>query len=278
MAEARDIPDAVQWTEGMLLAPQHFQVAFRRVEALIAYHVAGLMPFRWGVRRLAFAGALLRQGRVQIVDLEAVMPDGLIVAHPLGGEAPIEIDLKDEREALRLTATTIHLVVIADRAGMRLAGEQAEGRYAPHLGKPVPDENTDDGAVEIAGLRVALGLVRTAGPDLPPHPRYVSLPLCRVGFRDEIFVLEPHAPPLLMVTAETAGHGVIDRIGKQLREKAAALADRLQSPALGEADALAGEAASALGRLVATLPRIEAMLRSHVSHPFDFYLTLADTV
>jgi len=278
MIEARDIPEAVQWTEGMLLAPQHFQLAGRRLEALLAYHLGHLLPFRWGVKRIAFSGALLRQGRVQILDLEAVMPDGLLVVHPLDGAAPLEIDLKSECDALRTAAVTVHLVVMADRAGMRMAGEKGEGRFTTLIGKPVADENPEGGAVEIDRLRVLLGLLTTSGPDLAPHPKYVSLPLCRVGFRDEVFVTEPHAPPLLAVTAETAVYEVVDRIAVQLRDKAAALADRLQGPGLGGGEAVAGEAGAALRAMVATLPRLEAMLQAQVSHPFDFYLALADTI
>jgi|HubBroStandDraft_1064217.scaffolds.fasta_scaffold00022_101 type VI secretion system protein ImpJ len=278
MIEAREIPEAVQWTEGMLLAPQHFQLTGRRLEALLAYHLGHLLPFRWGVRRVAFSGALLRQGRVQVLDLEAVMPDGLVVVHPLEGALPLEIDLKDEREALRKASVTVHLIVMADRAGMRMAGDKGEGRFTVLVGKPVPDENPEGGAVEIDRLRVALGLLTTASPDLPPHPKYVSLPLCRVGFRDEVFTTEPHAPPLLAVTAESAVYETVDRIAVQLRDKAAALADRLQGPGLGGGEVVAGEAGASLRALVATLPRLEAMLQAQVSHPFDLYLALADTV
>jgi type VI secretion system protein ImpJ len=278
MIEAREIPEAVQWTEGMLLAPQHFQLADRRLEALLAYHLGHLLPFRWGVRRIAFSGALLRQGRVQILDLEAVMPDGLVVAHPLDGALPLEIDLKDERDRLRTAPVTIHLVVMADRPGMRMAGERGEGRYTTLIGKPVADENPEGGAVEVDRLRVSMALLTTAAPDLPPHPKYISLPLCRIGFRDEVFVTEPHAPPLLAVTAETLVYQAADRIAVQLRDKAAALADRLQGPGLGGGEVAAGEAGASLRALVATLPRLEAMLQAQVSHPFDFYLTLADTI
>src|SRR5262249_28543467 len=49
---ARDLPAAIQWYEGMLLAPQHFQQSSLRQEALLAYHLAALSPYHWGVSRL----------------------------------------------------------------------------------------------------------------------------------------------------------------------------------------------------------------------------------
>ena len=51
--EAKDIPDAVLWHEGMLLGPQHFQLASRRTEQLVAYLAAATLPYRWGLRRLS---------------------------------------------------------------------------------------------------------------------------------------------------------------------------------------------------------------------------------
>jgi type VI secretion system protein ImpJ len=278
MIEARDIPEAVQWTEGMLLAPQHFQLAGRRLETLLAYHLCHVLPFRWGIRRVAYSSALLRQGRLQILELEAVMPDGLVVVHPLDGAAPLEIDLKAQSDALRTAPVTVHLVVMADRPGMRVAGAAGEGRYAPVIGKPVEDENPDGAAAEIDRLRIVIGLVTTAAPDQPPHPKYVSLPLFRIGFRDEVFVTEPHEPPLLAVTSGTELYKLLDGIAARLRDKAAALADRLQGPGLGGGEVAAGEAGASLRALVMTLPRLEAMLQAQASHPFDFYLTLADTV
>src|SRR5579859_2198002 len=104
------------------------------------------------------------------------MPDGLVVIHPLDGAAALEIDLKDEREALRNVPVTVHLVVMADRAGMRMGGENGEGRYTSRVGVPVDDENAEGAAIEIDRLRVSLNLITTPGPDVPPHPKYVSLP------------------------------------------------------------------------------------------------------
>ena len=41
---ARDVPDAIKWHEGMMLAPQHFQQMALRGEQLLVYHVAAAAP------------------------------------------------------------------------------------------------------------------------------------------------------------------------------------------------------------------------------------------
>ena len=49
---AVDIPLAIQWHDGMLLSPQHFQEADRRSERLLAYHAGHAAQYHWGVVHL----------------------------------------------------------------------------------------------------------------------------------------------------------------------------------------------------------------------------------
>lgn len=48
MVDARRIPSPIQWHEGMMLAPQHFQQAASRTEELLHYHLMSANPFHWG--------------------------------------------------------------------------------------------------------------------------------------------------------------------------------------------------------------------------------------
>ena len=45
MSEAREIPEAIQWHEGMLLSPQHFQQMSLRQDMLSHYHINLSNPF-----------------------------------------------------------------------------------------------------------------------------------------------------------------------------------------------------------------------------------------
>ena len=82
MSTAHDLPEAIQWSEGMLLRPHHFQQATLRQESLLYYHAALIAPFHWGVRHLKIDEVLLVDGGFRVLELEAVMPDGLVVSHP----------------------------------------------------------------------------------------------------------------------------------------------------------------------------------------------------
>ncbi|MBN2124458.1 MAG: type VI secretion system baseplate subunit TssK, partial [Deltaproteobacteria bacterium] len=62
MIDARDLPEAIQWHEGMLLAPQHFQQLSLRSEELLNYFTMMFNPFYWGVRRIRVDESLLIDG------------------------------------------------------------------------------------------------------------------------------------------------------------------------------------------------------------------------
>ncbi|HEV7518390.1 MAG TPA: type VI secretion system baseplate subunit TssK, partial [Thermoanaerobaculia bacterium] len=81
---ARELPAAIQWHEGMLLAPQHFQQMALRQEDLLGYHAAALSPYHWGVRQMEHDASLLVAGTFRLTALEAVLPDGLVVAWQSG--------------------------------------------------------------------------------------------------------------------------------------------------------------------------------------------------
>ena len=77
--DARRVPEAIDWHEGMLLAPQHFQQLSLRTEEMLHYHSAALVPFPWGVLRLAIDEAALTQGFLRVSEIEAVLPDGPVL-------------------------------------------------------------------------------------------------------------------------------------------------------------------------------------------------------
>lgn len=274
MIDPRTIPEAVQWYEGMLLAPQHFQLADRRMEALAAYHLRAASPFHWGVRRLAIDSSLLLTGIVRVTELEAILPDGLVVIHPLPESPPLEINLQAERDALRTAPQAVHLVV-PTTATHAVTGLNRRYRSVP--GAAVPDDNTGDGEVPVARLRPNPALAASPAPAEPPHDKYTSLPLALISLRGEAFTAEPFAPPRVDVPLGTPLSDAGRAVAVALRERAAGLAERVLAAPAGS-EAVAGEAAATIRALVGPLPRLEAMLTAQSVHPFALYLTLCDVL
>jgi type VI secretion system protein ImpJ len=277
LTDARTIPEAVQWHEGMLLSPQHFQLSARRAEALTGYLLEAAAPFCWGVQRLQIDQGLLLEAVFRVVELEAVLPDGLLVLYPSGDDEPrLELDFKSAELDPRVAPVTVHIAVAARTEHAASSGGLL--RYRSTEGRPVVDENTGDNELAVPRLRPALSLHVTPSPLHPPSNKYVSLPLARIGFRDESYALESYEPPRVVLTRDSLLHRCARGVAVQLREKALALGENLQSARQQGSEAHTPEIAAQLRSVVRTLPRLEALLDSGVAHPFPVYLTLCDVI
>ncbi len=269
MIPGHRVPDAVQWHEGMLLAPQHFQLAATRAEELLHYHVRAASPFHWGIRRLRLDPVLLSSGTLRVTELEAVMPDGLLVVHGAGREAPLEAELGLYAEEARRGPLTVHLAVPARRReGEPFAGSLA--RYESYEGREVADENTGEGAMPVPRQRPRAALLVTQAPP----DKYVSFPLARVSFAGESFDLTDFVPPQLGVSPASPLGDECARLARRVREKAVYLCDKVRANASGTKSGAAAEMQMAVQSMVAELPRLEAVLATGVAHPLDVYLAL----
>jgi len=271
MPDLCDIPEPVQWHEGMLLAPQHFQQSWLRAEALLGHAVGETGLFPWGVRRLAIDSALLAGGRLRLLVVEALLPDGLAVLHPRENEPFLELDLAPFKAELARAAMALHLTVPREHPRPE-PGETRRWRSVE--GGVVADANTGEGDLAMPRLRPALGLALTAGPLIPPSRRFVSLPLARIGFRDDAFTLEPFAPPRTDFPAGSELATLTASVAQRLRERASALAERLLAAPGSEPPG--GSQLDTLRAMVGALPRLEALLQVERVHPFQVYLALCD--
>jgi type VI secretion system protein ImpJ len=273
MIDARKLPAAIQWHEGMLLAPQHFQQMSLRHEELLHYHLMTIVPFYWGVHRLTIDSSLLIDGTLRVLELEAVMPDGLVVAYPDQKRGDLEIELKPHTEEMKQKALTVHLVVPVKRTGVASTrGELA--RYDSVEGLPVVDENTGDSELSIPRIKPRLSLLIA---DIPPQ-KYSSFPLLKVAYRNETFTMIDYIPPTLTASTKSAIWEICSSVAHRLREKAIFLSERVRSPSSAMRGALLLETKSMIQSLVSDLPQFEALLNAGVSHPFTLYLSLCSLV
>ncbi|HEV7921528.1 MAG TPA: type VI secretion system baseplate subunit TssK [Thermoanaerobaculia bacterium] len=262
---ARDVPPAIQWHEGMLLAPQHFQWLSLRHETLLHYHAAAISPFHWGVRHLVVDNVKLVDGVFRVEELEAVMPDGLIISHSAGDLPDLSIDLAEHAELIQQRPMMIFLAVAIRGRGLALSE-----RYGSEEGGPVPDENTGEGDLPLPVLKPRLHLL--LGDD-PPN-KYVGFPIAEVAYRNEVFTRTRFEPPWLRVSPGSAIYDTCASIATRLREKAAFLADQVRSPSASARVPQLLETKSMVHYLVGELPAFEAVLRANQSHPFPLFVAL----
>lgn len=280
-ATAHDVPDAIQWQEGMLLAPQHFQQLGRRHEALLHYHASVASPYHWGVRHRRIDPVLLVDGVFRVLELEAVMPDGMIVSHGPDDGPDLSVDLSVHADEIKRAPVPVHLAVIAGsgRASVARGGRSSEGmsegtRYVALEGDPVADENTGDGEVRVPRLRPYLRLLVTHDPP----PKFVTLPIAELTYANESFALTPFVPPTLWVTGGSPLGKLCDAVATRLREKAVFLSEQVREPSSAVRMAQLLETRALIHSLVAALPPFEALVRSGTAHPFTLYLALCSLV
>lgn len=275
--DARSIPPAVQWHEGMLLSPQHFQQATRRQESLQSYMTLAAAPYGWGVSRLNIDKAAL-VGRVfAVTELEAILPDGLVVTHyaHLDPAAPrLEFDLAPLLADPRPKRIAVHLAVAASPSG---AGQHGgHQRYRQFEDPNVLDENTADNGIAMARYVPLLGLQITESPQHLPSQRFVSLPLAVLECGPQGPVQIDYEPPRFRLDQQSLVFQCANRVCADLRSKATEWGVRL-SGALAEGQAaVASESVTTLRMIARGLPRLDALLATAATHPFDLYLALCD--
>jgi type VI secretion system protein ImpJ len=265
---AQQVAPAIHWHEGMLLAPQHFQLASRRAEELLHYHVLAISPFHWGL--IEFARTPLTEDVITVTKVEAVMPDGLLVMQAAEDAANLAIDLKkaEYRAAIEQGPQTVFLTIAA-----RNPGERFEKRYG-FADEHIQDENSAGGELEVAVLRPRLELTLT--DSLPESS--VGFPIARVEMRGSGIVEQKYEPPWLQVRKGSAIHTLCNELAVWMRGTAVSLeaSIRHSSKSLHGVELL--ETRMLIHGLVSPLLAVEALLDSNVAHPFSLYVALASAI
>lgn len=273
--QAAAVPDAIQWHEGMLLTPQHFQQAGLRAETLLSYQLSLAAPHHWGIARLAIDSAALVGGAYRVQDLEAVLPDGTLVSYGGSDSGGLEVLLEPSQEEMKSAPVTVWLAIAArELGGTSVGGDLA--RYDSHEGLATVDENTGESEIRIPRLKPRLRLMLG---DRPPA-KYVSMPLAQISYANETYALTTFVPPQLRVGLESRLGQICLQLATRVRETAAFLSEQSSSSgALGQSGrSLASENDQQIRALVAGLPVFEALLTSGRAHPFQLYLGLCGIV
>lgn len=270
-----DIPPAVQWHEGMLLAPQHFQQQALRQETLLSYHLRQGLPFHWGLNRLEYDEDRLRhEGLLRVTALEAILPDGLAVSFNPAEGVPLELKLTTEHlEALEKGPQRIHLAVLAEkRGGAGLDGRSS--RYRETQSEPLYDASSRDVPMEIQQLvpwlRLGFG---------EPRPSDCSLPLLELRQRvaGAPFEVSDYLGPQLGVSTGSVLYNLCGDVSERVQLKVGHLRNSLDNltSRQDQDDASRPEAnRRQLYQLIAGLPAFEAVWRTGLCHPFSVYVAL----
>jgi type VI secretion system protein ImpJ len=202
MIDHEFLPDAVQWSEGMLLSPQHFQQNDIHAQAMMQQRLLSLTPHAWGVRRLQLDTTRLADGLVKVIGCDAVMPDGLPLVFPFNN-ASRDLSLKVEpRNGPDGRPVPVRVfLAIAPRAGAKpgisTGSRTSHRRYESLPGYETLDEVTGIGDVVVERQRVSIELFAEKVPD-----GYAALPLLEI-IRDAYgtMSLTSYHPPMFRIGA-----------------------------------------------------------------------------
>lgn len=258
------LPDAVCWSEGMQLLPQHFQLQGLRAEVLAAQLAAAANPWFWGVRRLALDPSALSTGQVRVLELQATLPDGLTVSHVAGDGPALELDIS---EAITASADATAMVYLAitplTRGGQWLP---LQGRMNSVVGPAVPDlaSGLYPEAITVWRPNLRLCTERTRADN-------ICLPLLRVSREGGGFVQRSYLPPTPVIERDSPLGRRVSQLCAQVREKALFLAGRLrQNQQAGRFDD-AAEIRRQLEALWVRLPEVEGLLASGTATPLALH-------
>ncbi|HQS00209.1 MULTISPECIES: type VI secretion system baseplate subunit TssK [unclassified Polaromonas] len=270
MVKSLPVEERIQWHEGMLLSPQHFQQASARLDSLVALHTLLAAPFSWGVRSLKIDMGLLPAGIVRVQQLEAIMPDGTSVSFSADNaqHGTLELKLAPFAEALGNAPLDFYLVLPLTKS-MRDKGSPSRFRSVA-MGQ-VEDEVSEALPADLPRLLPNLSLV--AGD--VPSGIYTWLRLGTVFKDNELIKMGETLPALIEMPKDGVLWERVSAFVGQLRGKAAFVAKQTAVPSSKTEDRLAYlEQRERLRNLMTGLPQVEAVLRTPSLHPYPLYLAL----
>ncbi|HUX79893.1 MAG TPA: type VI secretion system baseplate subunit TssK, partial [Alphaproteobacteria bacterium] len=214
----------IQWHEGMLLMPQHFQQTDIRVEKVMTYYMSHIFSFFWGIVHLKIDEALLTSGVFRPIELEAIMPDGLVIPSIPETKTPLQVSLIPFQGKLQVTPSFIYLCVPQWQEGDTGVGGDLP-RYLSSLNANVVDINTGEQGIDIPRLVPNLSL--QVGQEPPAH--YVSFPLAQVTYDAKSFSLTNYLPPQVQVDPLSGIGGICNQLAERLRQKLGYLQQKVQA-------------------------------------------------
>jgi type VI secretion system protein ImpJ len=251
----------------MLLTPEHFDELGARAEELL-HHLAASIPFHWGVSRLLLDETQLAQGKVVLLELEAVMPDGFYIRVGSGESITPLLDLETLDPNFRQRPFYLYITVLAHEE----TSSDRMLRYLEADRAPLPSDDDSEAAAPIPRLRPRFQLLAAHET---PSAKYISMPLARIAVRHENWALaEDYQPPVRKLSESSPILKQVAHTLRRVRDLAVQVYTRWRALSAAERAEASSLRYQAMQALVAELPVCEARLLAGEVQPFPLYLSL----
>ncbi|MDR0555934.1 MAG: type VI secretion system baseplate subunit TssK [Holosporaceae bacterium] len=260
---------SIQWYEGMLLSPHHFQQLTNNLQNLFSVFSGSANAFGFGVFDLQIDTSALVSGVVRVMKVRGIFQDGLHFDFDAMHDQPLEKNLIDYFIANN-AAVKVYLAIPARRNGENeLSGEMA--RYYSAEITNVSDENTGENAINMPILKPHLKLLLEKEVDA----RYVSFPLFEAekaidgGVSGTSFL-----PPFLILDEHSKICEMVRDVVQIIRNKVSYFSDRKDNFSRTVTD----ETMASLRLLIQSVLPVEAMIHINGIQPFEIYRCLLESV
>ena len=283
MKNIAPIPDQVQWFEGMLLSPQHFQQNNIYLESTLFHQLQRTNPFYWGVCELEIDQDAVAYDQLLINKVQAVMPDGTVVKHAVSkqqimeaeGIQQLSLQLSDIPDIEPQKPFFVHLAVPTLSDGSASDADSELKRYDSVNVGQVMDQNDVQNKIDLVRLRTRLHLL----VDSQLSPNFSTFPIAKLEKTyDGSFQVLSYTPPVLYIPKTDAPYQV--RLGRdigellaELRTKATGLRNFF-TDTQGQGSVVGALQKQRIHYLTANLPVVEVLLASQMAHPQQLYLAL----
>ena len=266
----------VVWSEGMYLAPHHFQTQSRYFEDSIAFLASSLWREPWGLLHIELDSKAIENGRASVLHASGIFPDGLAFDMPTSDEPP---EARDLAQLFSASATELLLFLAVpsrknDGYDSNLAEPSANSRYssAPRI---LRDETNgiDEREVELAWKNIRILTEDELTPDM------LSLPLARVirDHRGKFVYDEEFVPASLRISASDTLMFLLKQLLEIIGEKSSTITRGAQRPDHFEPGISALDIANYwfLHSLHSALPPLRHLIYTRHAHPADCFLELS---
>lgn len=276
-------PDPVQWFEGMLLSPQHFQQNNIYLEQTMFHQLQRVSPFYWGVTELDIDQDAITYDKLVVNKVHAVMPDGTITKYALDfqkkqeleGAQELSLELSKIQDIQPQKPFFVHLAVPVLSDGCASDVDSELKRYdSINVGKVI-DQNDMQNQIDLVRLRPRMLLL----VDSQLSPNYSSFPILKMEKTyDGSFQILKYTPPVLQVNKTHAPLQVtlgkdVESLVSELRTKATGLRNFF-TDTQGQSSVVSSFQKRRIHYLTSSLPTVEVLLNSDCVHPQQLYMAL----
>lgn len=267
MLMSHNIKAGVQWHQGMLLEPQHFQHFSARCEHLVSLHASLNNPFYWGVVDLDIDEALIGEGKLVLNGVSAIFQDGTVASnHGMIDAMPLSFSFKSLLDSLDDKSLTIYLAICSD--------QENKDALLPFEQKDVKDVYNPDYAINMPQVMPRLLLL----PETRMNKKYIGFPVATVIESEGAFKLSAYVGPHVRVVKDSSISNMVLGLCKKLREKAKILEDSFLCADLEAQMDIQYEIPHKIATLTSLVPYVETLVQSESAHPMTIYFALAQWV